>query len=185
MTKTLIAFTGLRKGEMLALTWNDINFKDECLTVNKSLATGENDELIIQSPKTESSIRTISLDKGTLSTLKQWKREQAELLLAFGFNALRNNQLIFSKPHNNEVFYLNKPRSVLVKVCDDNNLPRIHIHGFRHTHCSLLFEAGVPVKDVQERLGHSDIQTTMNIYTHVSQDSKDRSAELFQAYINF
>uniref|UniRef100_UPI00398780AC tyrosine-type recombinase/integrase n=1 Tax=Granulicatella adiacens TaxID=46124 RepID=UPI00398780AC len=59
------------------------------------------------------------------------------------------------------------------------------IHGFMHTHCSLHFESGVPMKDVQERLGHSDIQTTMNIYTHVTENSRENSAKLFANYVGF
>ncbi|OEG15772.1 hypothetical protein BCR25_18670 [Enterococcus termitis] len=56
-------------------------------------------------------------------------------------------------------------------------------HGFRYTHCSLLFEAGATIKEVQDRLGHSDVQTTMNIYTHVSKEKKDYTARLFANYV--
>ncbi|EME7138811.1 tyrosine-type recombinase/integrase, partial [Enterococcus faecium] len=65
------------------------------------------------------------------------------------------------------------------------NFNDITIHGFRHTHCSLLFEAGLSIKEVQERLGHSDIHTTMNIYTHVTKKQKERAADKFAAYLNF
>ncbi|RST71877.1 integrase [Siminovitchia acidinfaciens] len=57
------------------------------------------------------------------------------------------------------------------------------IHGLRHTNASLLFEAGASIKEVQERLGHSDIQMTMNIYTHVTDYLKEKTAEKFQRYI--
>ncbi|MFP5303862.1 tyrosine-type recombinase/integrase, partial [Cobetia sp. SIMBA_158] len=60
----------------------------------------------------------------------------------------------------------------------------ITVHGFRHTHASILFEAGATVKEVQVRLGHRDIKTTMNIYTHVTKTVKERTAELFQSYID-
>lgn len=69
-----------------------------------------------------------------------------------------------------------------MRICEQNKLEMIHIHGFRHTHCSLLFENGVPMK---KRLGHSDIQTTMNTYTHVTENSRDKSAEKFAKYVNF
>lgn len=181
----LLAFTGMRKGETLALTWGDIDLTGKLLTINKTLATGENNKLIVQSPKTESSNRVISLDKITVRILKSWKAEQARLLLAFGFNSINPNQLVFSKISNNQFLYFNAPRKELAKVCKAHKLPTIHIHGFRHTHCSLLFESGLDIKQVQARLGHSDIKTTMNIYAHVSEDSFDKSAELFQAYVNF
>lgn len=59
------------------------------------------------------------------------------------------------------------------------------MHGFKHTHASLLFEASAEIKDVQERLGYSDIQTTMNIYTHVTPARKEKTGEQFAKYVNF
>ncbi|WP_417894553.1 tyrosine-type recombinase/integrase [Bacillus safensis] len=65
-----------------------------------------------------------------------------------------------------------------------HNLHPITVHGFRHMHASILFEAGATVKEVQVRLGRRDIKTTINIYTHVTKTVKERTAELFQTYIN-
>lgn len=64
-------------------------------------------------------------------------------------------------------------------------LHKIKIHGFRHTHVSLLFEASATIKEVQSRLGHSDIKTTMDIYTHITTSSRKRLAEKFQNHIDF
>ena len=63
-------------------------------------------------------------------------------------------------------------------------LKKINIHGFRHTHCSLLFEAGIPIERVKDRLGHSDIKTTMNIYTHVSPKAKEDTADVFGKFMS-
>ncbi|TFU31177.1 integrase [Streptococcus acidominimus] len=63
------------------------------------------------------------------------------------------------------------------------NLPTIKPHGFRHTHISLLFEAGASLKEVQERVGHEDIKTTMNIYTHVTENIKEKTAEKFAQFL--
>ncbi len=68
-------------------------------------------------------------------------------------------------------------------VIERHKLRRITIHGLRHTHASLLFEAGASIKEVQERLGHSDIQMTMNIYTHVTDTLKEQTAQKFQKYL--
>ncbi|RNM43559.1 site-specific integrase, partial [Staphylococcus aureus] len=62
---------------------------------------------------------------------------------------------------------------------------RITVHGFRHTHCSLLFEAGLSVQEVQDRLGHGDIQTTMGIYAHVTEKQREKVAEKFANYVSF
>lgn len=65
------------------------------------------------------------------------------------------------------------------------DLHRIHVNGFRHTHASLLFESGATFKEVQARLGHSDIKTTMDIYMHITQSSREKLAEKFQKHIDF
>ncbi|WP_074601259.1 tyrosine-type recombinase/integrase [Sediminibacillus halophilus] len=64
-------------------------------------------------------------------------------------------------------------------------LPQINVHAFRHTHASLLFAAGTSIKDVQIRPGHTDIQTTMDIYIHVTDEAKDKTAEIFHKHMKF
>lgn len=180
----ILAFTGLRRGEALALTWDDIDTNQGLLTVNKAVKRGEKGQYV-GSTKNESSVRTITIDDNTIKILKAWKAEQAKTLIGFGFNAIQPNQYIFSKWKDNTPLNTMAPRNALVKICNRFDLPMMNIHGFRHTHCSLLFEAGVPMKDVMERLGHSDIQTTMNIYTHVTKSSRDNSAQMFAKYVDF
>ncbi|MGH2117343.1 tyrosine-type recombinase/integrase [Aerococcus sp. L_32] len=180
----ILAFTGLRRGEALALTWDDIDTNQGLLTVNKAVKRGENGQYV-GSTKNESSVRTITIDDNTIKILKAWKAEQAKTLIGFGFNAIQPNQYIFSKWKDNTPLNTMAPRNALVKICKRFDLPMMNIHGFRHTNCSLLFEAGVPMKDVMDRLGHSDIQTTMNVYTHVTKSSRDNSAQMFAKYVDF
>ncbi|WP_330896417.1 tyrosine-type recombinase/integrase [Brevibacillus brevis] len=71
----------------------------------------------------------------------------------------------------------------LNEITKSNNLHPITVHGLRHTHASLLFEAGASIKEVQERLGHSDIKMTMNIYTHVTRTVKEQTASLFEKFM--
>ncbi|MDO4775432.1 MAG: tyrosine-type recombinase/integrase [Aerococcaceae bacterium] len=181
----LLAFTGIRRGEALALTWNDINFNNSTISINKTLAHGEKRKLIIQSPKSKASKRVISLDTQTIDLLKEWRTEQAKIMLQFGYNTLRPKQLIFSKFETNTFLDLSTPRNALSRICVKHNLPMINIHGFRYTHCSLLLDAGVPMHEVKERLGHSDIKMTMNVYARVSKETKENSANLFAKYVNF
>lgn len=117
--------------------------------------------------------------------LKHWKHKQAAYLFGFGFNAMSAKQLIFCKLHNNKHLGIINPTNKINRICTINEFPASKVHGFRHIHASLLFEADVPMKDVMNRLGHSDITTTMNAYTHVTDDSKNNSAELFAKYANF
>lgn len=180
----MLAFVGIRRGEALALTWNDINFKEKTINIDKALKVGDNNIPYIGDTKNSNSDRILTLDDITVSILKRWKVQQARILLGFGYNVTAPNQLLFSKLDNTHLD-VSSPRNRLERICKKNNFKMINIHGFRHTHCSLLFEAGVPMKDVMDRLGHSDIQTTMNIYTHVTKESKNKSAQMFAKYVNF
>jgi integrase len=92
------------------------------------------------------------------------------------------NKMVFTRDDGTplRLAYPNEKLDIVIKK---HNLHRITIHGLRHTHASLLFEAGASIKEVQERLGHSDIQMTMNIYTHVTDTLKEQTAQKFQRYI--
>ncbi|ATF26400.1 tyrosine-type recombinase/integrase [Brochothrix thermosphacta] len=180
----LLAFSGIRKGEALALKWQDINFTTNTLNINKTLSRGINERRIIQTPKTKTSIRTLSLDPQTVNILKTWREKQKEFYFMQGINTLTPKQLLFSNKHN-ELLDARCAVYSINKVITKYNLKRITTHGLRHTHCSLLFESGASLQDVKERLGHSDIQTTMNIYTHVTEKAKENTADRFAKYVNF
>lgn len=180
----LLSFSGMRKGEALALQWNDLNFKDEEIRINKALARGEDNQLYVKTTKTKGSIRTIKMDKVTMDILDVWKRQQKQDYLKLGINTLKPNQLVFSNERN-EYLQPTKTRKWIVQVQEKYNIEKITTHGLRHTHCSLLFEAGATIKEVQDRLGHTDVQTTMNIYTHVTEKAKEAAAEKFAKYMDF
>ncbi|TKN17282.1 site-specific integrase [Enterococcus sp. VV15] len=179
----LLAFTGMRKGEALALTWDDIDFFSKTVSITKTTVKNGSNQIVTNEPKTAASNRTISLDDETLNVLINWQKKQKEYLLAHGQVVKKKNQIVFASKNNN---YLDssRPNNVLSRICKKNNFNDISVHGFRHTHCSLLFEAGLSIKEVQERLGHSDIHTTMNVYAHVTKKQKDQSANKFASYIN-
>lgn len=180
---SLLAYTGIRKGEALALTWKDINFKHHTLTITKTMAIGKNGAILIQKPKTKSSIRTISLDADTVYLLKEWRITQMKRIeeLELVYNV---EQLIFSKDEDNSFMNPKTPQIWLDTIYRKNKaLRQITPHGFRHTHASLLFEAGASMKQVQARLGHSNIKTTMNVYTHVTKEGREETADIFSEYM--
>ena len=178
----LLAYTGMRKGEALALTWKDIDFKKNEVRINKAISRGKDNKLYVKTTKTGIA-RTIKIDGKTISILKSWKKQQRDEYLELGFNTLQPQQLVFSN-ETNEFLQPTKTRKWLEYVLNKYKLPKITTHGFRHTHCSLLFEAGVSIKEVQDRLGHSDVQTTLNIYAHVSEKAKDEAIYKLENFMN-
>lgn len=180
-----LAFSGCRRGEALALTWGDINFKSNRVKISKTQTTDENGRPIISSPKTYESNREISIDKKTAEYLMNWRKSQMKMYLKKGINTNSKEQLVFTTYPENKLYHGTSTNDWLNTLERKYRFKHITIHGFRHTHCSLLFEAGTPIQVVKERLGHSNIHTTMNIYTHVTKKSKEDVAQKFADYINF
>ncbi|MCT3577478.1 site-specific integrase [Levilactobacillus brevis] len=174
----VLAYTGIRRGECLALTWQDINFKQATLSVNKSIAQGTGGKQIIQPPKTNTGKRIIPLDDITLGHLKHWRHAQQRLYLMMGYNTMHPGQLIFANTKNG-MKSLNTPGKWLHAIIDDkpDEFPRITIHKLRHTHATLLFEAGASIKEVQDRLGDADVDTVMNVYAHVSNEQRRNTTD--------
>lgn len=180
----ILAFTGLRKGELLALRWKDIDFEKRTLSVKQTLATCDKWEVKFQVPKTEKSLRTISIDSETLQVIKQWQLKQKEYFLKMGIKPAKNGEQLLFVSEENKPLYLDYVNHNLKIIIKENNLKRITPHGFRHTHCSLLFESGASLKEVQVRLGHTDIKTTMDIYTHVTKRQTEETANRFADFMS-
>ena len=179
----VLAFTGMRKGELAALKWSDVDFENGTISINRTVAFNNVGKFHIQTPKTRKSIRTISIDDTTLNTLKTWKNELRKELFKQGKNIDKGDGFIFHTQKGNFIIkYIDKFLPAFLKKY---NLPPIKPHGFRHTHASLLFESGASIKEVQDRLGHENIKTTMDIYTHVTKSAREKTAEKFAKYIDF
>lgn len=179
----LLAFSGMRIGECLALTWHDLDIKNKTVSVSKTVARTEKG-LVIQTPKTKASNRKISLDDRTIQVLKMWQLEQRKQLLKLGINAMNKHQLIFSNSKNSFII-VPTVRLAIKQIAKKAGIYPITTHGFRHTHATLLFASGMDIKQVQARLGHSNVQTTLNIYTHAMKDKQDKIGDEFAKYINF
>jgi integrase len=190
LTLRLLAFTGARKGEVLALHWSDIDFGNRTITFKRTLIETKGKQLL-QTSKTATSRRVISVDEGTLEILKKWRIEQIKAYEDLSIEIATDDlQPIFTRYSHEEskmkFIRLANPNDRLASFFKRHTeFEPITIHGLRHTHASLLFEAGASIKDVQARLGHSDIQTTMNIYTHVTNAAKEKVAHLFENYMDF
>lgn len=180
----VLAFTGMRKGEVLALTWKDIDFNKKMLSIDKTVTRDIDGNKVIEPPKTKESIRDISVDDETLKILKKWRMIQREEYFQKGFNTSVDSQFIFTND-DNTFFHGETVTTWLNRVIKKYNLPVITPHHLRHTHASLLLQAGVPIKEVAARLGHADTTITDRIYSHVMPEEKEKTAEKFANFVGF
>lgn len=180
----LLAYSGCRKGEILGLQWRSVSFKDNHINIMQTLASGKDNRLYLEQPKTKHSKRIVSLDKQTMEVLKHWKKEQRKMMFQLGYNTMNDEQLVFSNIENS-FLQVSKPRKWMLQTIHKNNLKEISIHGFRHTHATLLLEAGVSPKVISERLGHSSIQITLDLYSHVTEEMEREVPDIFANAVNF
>ncbi|MFT8954778.1 tyrosine-type recombinase/integrase [Liquorilactobacillus satsumensis] len=179
----VLAYVGCRRGELLALEWNDIDLAKQTIRINKTLTQGEGGKQIVQAPKTRNSRRTVPIDSKTNYWLRRWKMEQRRLYLILGFNTSQPHQLVFANTKNG-YHSLNTPAKRLKKIISDNNLkPSITVHGFRHSHISALLSAGVPVTAVQLRVGHASPEVTLSVYSHITAKQSRNAAEKLESYL--
>lgn len=181
----LLAFSGMRKGELLGLQWKKINFQDNTIQIDQTLTRGQNNTLIIQPTKTSAGTRTISMDSTTMNILKEWRTQQRLDFLKLGMNTNKPNQYVFTSYKDNSLIQHSNLTNVINRIIKKRGLKRITVHQLRHSHCSLLFESGATIKEVQERLGHSSYEVTLNIYTHVTEQKKDETADRFAKHMGF
>lgn len=170
---------GLRISEILGLTWNNVDFNNFTITIDK-ITVRNNGQVILKDPKTESSIRTISAPKEVILMLKQLKKDRLAAKLR---GEKSHRELIFYDKNLNPIApdVLSKKFRLFLK---ENNLKHIRFHDLRHSHVTLLIDAKVPIKVISERVGHSNINTTLNIYSHalkeMDQEASDKiSSTLF------
>ncbi len=176
---------GLRMGEALGLSWPDIDFERRTLTVGRILSRigrGNGSTLQLVEPKTSRSRRTVSLPDMAIKALRAHKVRQAETRLAAGAR-WQDHALVFSnrlgkpiEPHDlHDAF-----KALLRKA----GLPDIRFHDLRHSAASLMLAQGVPLRSIQDILGHSSIALTANLYAHVGERLKREAADAMDGILN-
>lgn len=173
----LLVASGLRIGEAVALSWSDIDFKTGSVSVSKTTLRA-----VIQStPKTDKSNRIVLIDSKAVEVLKHWELFQAKYFMSIGKG---KQELVFPNRTGGVLDYQTM-RPFLIKWLRACQLPQVGFHGFRHSHASLLLNADVPYKEIQERLGHASIKMTMDTYSHLESDNKIKAVERFESIANF
>ena len=163
---------GLRISEILGLTWNNIDFNDFTITIDK-ITVRDKGQVILKEPKTESSIRTISAPKEIILMLKQLKKDRLAAKLR---GEKSHRELIFYDKNLNPI-----AQDVLSKkfryFLQENDLKHIRFHDLRHSHVTMLIDAKVPIKVISERVGHSNVNTTLNIYSHALREMDQEASD--------
>lgn len=172
--KTLLA-SGCRIGEALALEWSDIDLKKGIISISKTLNRYQE----TNTPKSKAGLREIDIDKDTVSLLKQYKKRQQVQSWQLG----RSEGIVFT-PFTTKYAYACLLRKRLQGHFKNAGVPDISFHGFRHTHATIMLYAGIEAKDLQYRLGHSNISMTLNTYVHATKEGAKKAVSIFEAAIS-
>lgn len=181
----LALYTGLRKGELLALTWEDIDYDKKLLNVNKSrTGSRKNVTMQITTPKTKSSNRKIPINDFVIGELKAEKQRQEDYakLLGNGYDKSHDFivRTVLGKPYVN----LSAINRVVNRLTENAGLPHCTIHGFRHSVASILDDNGVPIQDISVLLGHESVNTTERIYINRRKTAKEATINTLDSAIN-
>lgn len=186
----LLAFTGLRRGEALALYETDLLRNEKAIKVTKTLTEDENGrDMISFTPKTETSDGIVYLDDDTYNYIVELINYRNNYDNYGKLTYIHNNKYLFISPKTQKHYHRSAPNEWLKSFFDRNeeallkrNVHRISPHGLRHSQATLLFELGADPKNAQYRLRHKNLKTTMDIYTHLSEQQKQAPTQQLNAF---
>lgn len=178
----LALFGGFRLGEMIALTWDDVDFQNNIIRITKSTAKTKSGQ-VTKRPKTHTSIRNVTLPVDVMDLLKVHRKEQYKYRLSIG-SYWQGENYLFTQSDGRQM-NICTPNHTFKKIihryngsaADGQQLPDISLHGLRHTSATLLIAQNIDVRTVSGRLGHAKCSTTMNIYAHALKKQDEIAAE--------
>ncbi|HFI0644524.1 TPA: tyrosine-type recombinase/integrase [Streptococcus suis] len=182
----LLAYSGLRKGELYALKWADVDFQAGTLRIDKSLGRLSR-QTIEKGTKNHFSVRTLKLDDETVQILKKWKvqsqKEKAQLTVAP--LSIKQDYLFTycTRSGSIEPLHADYINNVLSRIIKRHSLKKISPHGFRHTHATLMIEIGIDPANAAKRLGHASSQMTLDTYAHATAIGEDKTIKQFADYL--
>lgn len=158
--------SGARRGEILGLTWTNLDFHNKTMKIEKSIAfsKGEYSEKCL---KNNSSYRSVVLTENTISILRDYKNEQESI-----FKNFDSSKWLFLQQDGIKPMYCSTCGNILKKIAKKNNLRELNFHSLRHLCASIQVSEGIHAKEIQDRLGHSSINLTMSTYSHIFQSNR-------------
>lgn len=163
--------SGLRKGELTALLWSDLDIQNRTISVSKQYVKNPNGELTLSRPKTETSVRQISIPQEAVDLLVQEHEKHL------------NNPYMFPSLATGEMYYPDSIVNLHKKILKDAGLPHIRFHDLRHTFATLALQNGIDVKTVSSMLGHYDAGFTLRTYTHATRQKQDEAAQTMGSFM--
>ena len=179
---TLAIFTGLRRGELLGLEWQDFNMENNVVSINRTSNWTKERGVYTDTPKTQSSRRSIKLPVEIIRFLQNFREHQNTEKELIGDKWEENNRLFTQ--WNGAPMSTNAPCAYFRRFCKRTGIRYVNIHSWRHFNASVLIFKGVDVKSVQSHLGHSSANTTLSIYCHEFQAAQAVAMEALTSVIS-
>ena len=163
--------SGLRKGELVALLWDDLDIQNRTISVSKQYIKNPSGKLTLSRPKTETSVRRVSIPQEAIDLLIQEHEKHPE------------NPYMFPSPISGKMYYPDSVVKLHEKILKDAGLEHIRFHDLRHTFATLALQNGVDIKTVSSMLGHYDAGFTLRTYTHATRQMQDQAAETMGSFM--
>jgi len=177
----LAATTGCRRGELLAVSWDDVDLDAAKFHIRRTLVSSDY-RVVVSEPKTDRGRRTIALDPATVEALREHQTRQLDERIALGEGWANESNLIFTRADGSPI-HPQAFSEAFERHAAAAKLPKLSLHGLRHTHATLALRAGVHPKVVSERLGHASVAFTMDVYTDALPDLQEGAAALVAALV--